>query len=97
MTERAGFAVEPATPLPDLILYGRAGCHLCDDARDALNALLAERRAAGLDVPRVIERDIATNEAWERQFATTIPVVEFGERRLELARSPARLRRLLDR
>ena len=41
------------------------------------------------------ERDIDTDDDWQRQFAFTIPVVELGERRLELATSPARLRRLL--
>ncbi|TMC62614.1 MAG: hypothetical protein E6J17_06500, partial [Chloroflexi bacterium] len=54
------------------------------------------RAAEGRSVPRLVERDITTNEDWERAFGTTIPVVEFGERRLELATSASRLRRLLD-
>jgi hypothetical protein len=83
-------------PLPDLILYTRDGCHLCDDARNSLRLVLDERAAQGCPVPRLVERDIATNRDWERTFMTTIPVVELGGRRLELATSPARLRRLLD-
>jgi hypothetical protein len=83
-----------ATPLPDLVLYGRDGCHLCEDARQILVALLAERADAGLPAPTLVERDITTNPQWERQFLTTIPVVELGDRRLELATSVARLRRL---
>jgi hypothetical protein len=83
------------TPLPDLVLYSRAGCHLCDLLRDVLTALLREREAADLPVPRLVERDITTNADWEQRYATTIPVVEYGNRRLELATSPARLRRLI--
>jgi len=96
MTEPAGPTAAAATPLPDLILYQRDGCHLCDEAREVLGSLLAGRAAEGRSVPRLVERDITTNEDWERAFGTTIPVVEFGERRLELATSASRLRRLLD-
>jgi hypothetical protein len=96
MNEPARPTAGAATPLSDLILYSRDGCHLCDEARDVLTGLLAERRAAGRDVPVLIERDITTNEAWERAFMATIPVVEFGPQRLELATSATRLRRLLD-
>ena len=82
-------------PLPDLVLYGRPGCGLCDEARGLLIALLDERAHAGLLSPRLVERDIDTDPAWERAFLTTIPVVELGDRRLELATSAAKLRRLL--
>ena len=64
-------------PLPDLILYGRPGCGLCDEARELLTALLDARSRAGLRTPVLVERDI-------------------GGRRVELATSAARLRRLLD-
>jgi hypothetical protein len=83
------------TPLPDLVLYGRPGCHLCDDAHATLELLLAERAAAGRPAPAIREADIETDEDWHRRFALTIPVVELGERRLELATSPAKLRRFL--
>jgi len=82
-------------PLPDLVLYGRAGCGLCDEARGILTALLDERARAGLPVPTLRERDIAADPAWERAYFTTIPVVELGDRRLELATSATKLRRLL--
>ena len=84
-----------ATPLPDLFLYTRAGCHLCDEARELVQALLDERAAAGRPVPTLVERDIETDPAWERAFFASIPVVELGDRRLELATSVAKLRRLL--
>jgi glutaredoxin-like protein DUF836 len=83
-------------PLPDVVLYARAGCHLCDDARELLRALLAERAAQGRVQPRLLERDIDADPALHDAFFTTIPVVEVGDRRLELATSPARIRRLLD-
>lgn len=82
-------------PLPDLILYGRPDCGLCDETRTFVTELLAARHDAGLATPTLVERDIETDPAWERAFFASIPVVELGDRRLELATSPARVRRLL--
>ena len=81
--------------MDELYLYARAGCHLCDDTRRALVHLLADRTAAGLPSPILVERDIDTDEAWQRAFMTTIPVIELGGQRLELATSPTRIRRFL--
>ena len=81
--------------MDELYLYARPGCHLCDETRTVLVQLLTEREAAGLPSPTLVERDIDTNEDWMRAFMTTIPVVELADRRLELATSPARIRRLL--
>jgi len=83
------------TPLPDLYLYGRAGCHLCDEARDVLAALFRERSAAGRPNPTLVERDIDTDPDWERAYFAAIPVVVLADRRLEFATSAAKLRRLL--
>lgn len=83
-------------PLPDLILYGRPDCGLCDEARDLIRALLDERSGAGLPTPTLTEIDIESDPALERQLFATIPVVELGDRRLELATSAAKLRRLLN-
>ena len=83
------------SPLPDLILYGRAGCGLCAEARELVTALLADRQARGLRTPHLVERDIETDDDWHRRYLTTIPVLELGDRRLELATSPAAIRRLL--
>jgi hypothetical protein len=82
-------------PLPDLILYSRAGCHLCDEARDLLRGLLEERARQGLTAPKLSEIDIESDPDLERRYFATIPVVELGDRRLELATSAAKLRRLL--
>ena len=83
------------SPLPDLVLYGRADCRLCDETRTFLIELLSARRDAGLATPELIERDIETDPAWQRAFFATIPVLELGDRRLDIATSPARVRRLL--
>jgi Glutaredoxin-like domain (DUF836) len=83
-------------PLPQLDVYTREGCHLCDDALAIVQTLLEDRAANGRRLAAIHERDITTNEEWEREFLTTIPVLEIGGRRLELATSPARIRRFLD-
>ena len=43
-----------------------------------------------------MERDIEGDDDLERRYAFTIPVVTFGDREVELATSPAKLRRLLE-
>ena len=82
-------------PLPDLVLYGRPGCGLCDETRSLLAALLDERAANGRPTPALVERDIEADPALKRAFSASIPVVELGNRRLELATSAAMLRRLM--
>ena len=81
--------------LPHLILYSRPGCHLCDEALAILQALLEARAVDGLPKPTLDERDITTNPDWERAYFLTIPVVELGDRRVELATSASKLRALL--
>jgi len=82
-------------PLPDLVLYGRPGCGLCDETRSLLAAILDERAENGRPAPTLVERDIEADPALERAFFASIPVVELGDRRLELATSAAKLRRLM--
>ena len=82
-------------PLPALILYRRAECGLCDEARAMVDALLADRGRRGLPTPAVVERDIDSNETWQRAHFATIPVVELGDGHLETVTSLVRLRRLL--
>jgi glutaredoxin len=50
-------------------LYGRPGCHLCDDARAQLLALRAE---LGFDL---VERDIEADDDLHRRYLERIPVV----------------------
>ena len=86
-----------ASPAPsELRLYTRPGCHLCDEARALVLELLEDRAARGIAAPHLVERDITANPEWERAYFSTIPVLELGDQRLELALSPAKVRRLLD-
>jgi len=87
--------MDAGSPPHELIIYSRAGCHLCAEARSMIEALLDQRRATGAPVPTLVERDISSNTDWERAFFTTIPVVELGDRRLELVTSAAKLKGLL--
>ena len=81
--------------LPQLVLYTREGCHLCDDARALVQSLLEDRAARALPGAALVERDITTDPEWERQFFDRIPVLELRGRRLDLAVSPAKLRAFL--
>ena len=96
-----GDAVHPPTistvtaPLPDLILFGRPGCHLCDDAGEILRALLARRAEAGQPVPALVKRNIEDDEDWQRRYLTSIPVLTLDGRELELATTPAKIERFL--
>jgi hypothetical protein len=82
-------------PLPDLVLYTRPGCHLCDDARAAAQGLLEDRAARSQPLARLREIDITADPELERAFFDTIPVLELNGSRLTLATSPARIRRFL--
>ena len=50
-------------------LYGRPGCHLCDDAREAI-----ERVRAGFAF-ELVERDITQDDELHRAYLVRIPVV----------------------
>jgi glutaredoxin len=56
---------------PRVTLYGRAGCHLCDEAREAILALLAE--GVSLELREV---DIEADERLHAELMERIPVVE---------------------
>ncbi len=86
-----------AAPLPPVVtLYTRPGCHLCDDAREILRDVVAERAAAGADPVDVREVDIESDEALFRRHLETIPVLAVGEAELPLAMRPGAIRRFLD-
>jgi glutaredoxin len=52
-----------------LTVYGKPGCHLCDDARAAVRDVLA-----GRDV-RLREVDVTLDPVLERRYGERIPVV----------------------
>jgi hypothetical protein len=82
--------------VPDLILYARPGCSLCDEAREAMELVVADRAARGLAVPAVVERNIDDDPELHRRLFERIPVVEIGSQRVELVVSVGKVRRLLN-
>jgi hypothetical protein len=83
-------------PLPDLVLYARPACSLCDEAREAIDLVLADRTARGLAVPALVARNIEEDPELHRALLERIPVVELGNQRVELIVSIGKLRRLLN-
>jgi Glutaredoxin-like domain (DUF836) len=83
------------SPLPDLILYSRPGCRLCEETRSILQSLLEDRAARSQALAVLRERDITTDADLERTYFDRIPVVELNGHTLELAISTAQLRRFL--
>jgi hypothetical protein len=74
----------------DVVLYGRDGCCLCDDARAVLLRVRAEQPFA------LTERDIDGDEALLRTYLERIPVVTIdGVEEFELFVDEARLRQVL--
>ena len=63
-------------PAPRITLLTKPGCHLCDDARAALEAVLAEPE---FDLTYE-ERDILGDEALAAEYAEEIPVVLLDDR-----------------
>jgi glutaredoxin len=74
-----------------VVLYGRDGCCLCDDAREILLRVRARR-------PFVLEdRDIEQDEKLLRAYLERIPVVTIdGVEQFELFVDEAELERRLD-
>jgi hypothetical protein len=84
------------SPLPDLVLYARPGCHLCEEAREAIRLVVADRMARGLPVPAVVERNIEDDPDLHRLYLERIPVAEIGNLRVELIVTVGKVRRLLN-
>jgi glutaredoxin-like protein DUF836 len=76
-----------------VVLYGRPGCHLCDDARAAIGRV---RDRVG-PIFELVEVDITTDDALHARYLERIPVVlldgeELFEFFVEEAEMEARLR-----
>ena len=97
VNRRTPLQSRPVTaPLPDLILYGRPGCHLCEDAHAILDALLVRARGdAACPCPRSSSRNIEDDEAWHAATSSRSPWSPSGDRELELATSAAKIGRFL--
>ena len=78
---------------PTVTLYGRPGCHLCDEARDQLLALRDEGKRFELH-----EVNIDEDERLLRAHLERIPVIEVdGTEVTALVLDSAALRAALDR
>lgn len=73
-----------------VVLYSRPGCHLCDVAREAIEAVRAQ-------VPFAFEEvDIERDEVLELEFGIRIPVVSVdGEERFQVSVDRDELARLV--
>ncbi|MDO8210928.1 glutaredoxin family protein [Conexibacter sp. CPCC 206217] len=73
-----------------VVLYGRPGCHLCEDAREILVRV-------GADLPFALqERDIEQDDVLHRAYLERIPVVALdGEELFEFFVDEDELRRRL--
>ena len=71
-------------------LYGRPGCHLCDEARAALERVRATHPF------RLVELDIDADDALFKRYLERIPVVDLdGEELFAFFVDEERLRRSL--
>jgi glutaredoxin len=78
--------------MPVLTLYGKPGCHLCEEAR----AVVDEARA-GRSV-ELVEVDVTLDPVLHRRYGERIPVLELdGEELFELVVARDELERRLDR
>ena len=78
--------------MPVLTVYGKPGCHLCDDARDAVRDVLAGRDVA------LREIDVTLDPILERRYGEQIPVVALdGEELFDYVVDAEALGKRLDR
>jgi len=85
------------TEIPTLIFYARAGCHLCDEARDDLQAVLEERVKRGDPIARVRVINIDTEPLIRERYNDLIPVMIVGATELPLAMGRRTIGRFLDK
>jgi hypothetical protein len=78
--------------VPVVILYGKPGCHLCEEARAAVGRVRAER-------PFELEEvDISLDPVLHRRYGERIPVLALeGEELFDYVVDEAVLRERLDR
>lgn len=60
----------------EIKILGKPGCHLCDDAREAVNEVIAEFRIrhAGTEIS-LVEESILDDEALAVRYFEEIPVI----------------------
>jgi glutaredoxin len=74
----------------EIVLYGRPGCHLCDEARAVLERIQGELPFA------LVERDIEEDDELLKAYLERIPVIALdGEELFDFFVDEAELRRRL--
>jgi glutaredoxin len=78
--------------VPEVTLYGKPGCHLCDEARAVLERVRADHPF------ELTEVDITLDPVLHRAYGERIPVLKLdGEELFEFYVDEADLRRRVDR
>ncbi|MET0772573.1 MAG: glutaredoxin family protein [Candidatus Limnocylindrales bacterium] len=80
---------------PELVLYSRATCEPCTEARLSLQWALEERAARGELVPIVREVDVDGDPDLRERYGALVPVVVIGASELALVSSGRQLRAFL--
>lgn len=86
----------------DLTLIGKSGCHLCDEARVTVNAVVGAFRAEYTGVARhiqvnLVEHDIFVDEDLWNKYSEEVPVLLINGKVHNYWRiDPVRLRGALD-
>ena len=77
--------------MTEVVLYGKAGCHLCDDARAVVLDVRGRRRF------ELTEVDVSLDPVLNARYGERIPVVVVdGVEAFELGLSAPELERVLD-
>ena len=80
------------TGRPDVVMYSRTTCHLCDEARAVILAEAA-RPGPGFDFGEI---PVDGDDDLERAYGLRVPVVVVdGREEFEIAVDPARFHRLV--
>jgi glutaredoxin len=77
--------------MTEVTLYGKAGCHLCDDAKQVVEQVRKSRPFAYTEV------DVSLDPVLHARYGERIPVISVnGEEAFELGLTAAELENLLD-
>jgi glutaredoxin len=77
--------------MTEVVLYGKAGCHLCDDARAVVRDVRARREF------ELTEVDVSLDPVLNARYGERVPVVAVdGVEAFELGLSAPELERVLD-
>ena len=77
--------------MTEVTLYGKAGCHLCDDAKQVIAQVRQDRPFAYTEV------DVSLDPVLHARYGERIPVVAVnGDEAFELGLTAAELEKLLD-